>query len=289
MFVVAGVTGNTGKIVADTLLAAGRKVRVVVRNASKGEAWAAKGAEVALADLEDAAALTAALKGAEGAYLLIPPNMTSADFPAEQDRKTDAFVAALSKAGVGHVVFLSSVGAHLPSGTGPILGVRRAEPRLAAVQPNITFLRAGFFQENWGSSLGALGQGIFPVFYKADQPIEQVATADIGRVAAETLLRGPRGREVIELTGPRPRTPREIAAAVSAIAGKPLQLVEAPIEGLVPTFTSFGISPSVAGLFEEMTRTLNAGGLTFEGAPVRGVVETETVLAGMLAGAARAH
>lgn len=283
MFVVAGVSGNTGSVVANQLLAAGRKVRVVVRDAAKGAAWAAKGAEVAVADLADADALTAALTGAEGAYLLVPPNAVAPDFRAYQVQLTDAIVTAVGRAKPGHVVFLSSVGAHLPAGTGPILALHHAEPRLAAVAPNVTFVRAGFFMENWGGSLGALSQGVFPSFYTLDRPIEHVATADIGRVAAEALLAGPGGRRVIELAGPAAQTPVEVGAVVSDLVGKPIPVVPAPIEAIVPTFTSFGMSASVAGLYEEMTRAMNAGTLTFEGTPVRGTVPVGQVLGGLLA------
>ncbi|MDP2310873.1 MAG: NAD(P)H-binding protein [Pseudomonadota bacterium] len=282
MFVIAGVSGNTGSVVANQLLAAGRKVRVVVRDAAKGEPWAAKGAEVAVADLGDADALAAALAGAEGAWLLLPPNVGAADVPAYQEQLTDAIVTAVGRARPGHVVFLSSVGAHLPSGTGPILALHNAEPRLAAVAPDITFVRPGFFMENWGGSLGALAQGIFPSFYDLDRPIDHVATADIGRVAAEALLAGPKGHRVIELAGPVAQTPVEVGAVVSALVGKAIPVVPAPIEALVPTFVSFGLSASMAGLYEEMTRAMNAGKLVFEGAPVRGIVPVDQVLGRLL-------
>jgi len=234
------------------------------------------------ADLGDAAALTAALAGAEGAYLLVPPNPTAPDFRAYQAGLVDAIVAAIAAAKPGHVVFLSSVGAHLPAGTGPILAMHHAEPRLAAVAPNLTLVRAGFFMENWGGSLGALAQGIFPSFYALDRAIDHVATEDIGRVAAEALLGGPRGRRVVELAGPRAETPVEVAATLSRLVGKDVPAVPAPIEALVPTFTSFGLSPSVAAGYEEMTRTLNAGGLVYEGTPIRGEVPVERVLGKLL-------
>ncbi|HWL85044.1 MAG TPA: NmrA family NAD(P)-binding protein, partial [Polyangiaceae bacterium] len=70
MFVIAGVTGNTGSVVAETLLARGEMVRVIVREAAKGASFAARGAEVAVASLDDSAALSKALAGAKGAYLL---------------------------------------------------------------------------------------------------------------------------------------------------------------------------------------------------------------------------
>ncbi|MDF2694850.1 MAG: hypothetical protein K0S65_3233, partial [Labilithrix sp.] len=112
MFVVAGVTGKTGAVVADTLLAAGKKVRVLVRDAGKGAPWKAKGAEVhVVGSLDDEAAVAAALEGAEGAYLLSPPDTRAKDFLAERRTTLDAIAAAVDRARVPHVVFLSSVGA----------------------------------------------------------------------------------------------------------------------------------------------------------------------------------
>jgi uncharacterized protein YbjT (DUF2867 family) len=74
MFVIAGATGNTGSVVAGTLLAQGKAVTVLVRDARKEESWREKGAHVAAASLEDTQAMAAAFAHAEGAYLLIPPN-----------------------------------------------------------------------------------------------------------------------------------------------------------------------------------------------------------------------
>src|SRR5579863_7705323 len=74
MFVISGVSGHTGAVAANTLLAAGKKVRVIVRDAQKGEAWRARGADVAVASLDDAGALATAIAGADGFYALVPPN-----------------------------------------------------------------------------------------------------------------------------------------------------------------------------------------------------------------------
>ena len=83
MFAVAGVTGQTGRIVADTLLTRGHDVRVIVRDAVKGAPWQARGAEVAVAALDDEPALTRALTGVQGAYLLTPPDAVSPGLPRE--------------------------------------------------------------------------------------------------------------------------------------------------------------------------------------------------------------
>src|SRR5262245_12986373 len=111
MFVIAGVSGHTGSVVASTLLDAGKKVRVIVRDAAKGKPWQARGAEVAVASLEDPAALGQALRGADGVYALIPPDYVADDPRAAQDRVSDAWAQAIAGARPKHVVLLSSIGA----------------------------------------------------------------------------------------------------------------------------------------------------------------------------------
>lgn len=287
MFAVFGVTGNTGKVVAERLLAAGAPVRVVVRDAAKGAAWAAKGAEVAVADLLDRDALTAALRGVRGMYLLLPPNPASDAFVAEQRRKTEAIAEAARAAGVRHLVLLSSVAAQYPAGTGPIATLHTAEAAFAAAVPRRTYVRAAYFLENWGGSLGGLADGVFPSFLNLDTPIDMVATADIGREAADALLAGGAdGTEIVNLaSGPGPLSPRQIGELVSRLAGRPLQIVQGPKEAIVPTFTSYGLSRDVAGLYEEMITTFN--GATSDPWErqhrfVRGSTTAEQVLRGLL-------
>src|SRR5688572_28001037 len=108
MKAIAGVSGNTGSVVADTLLAQGHPVRVIVRDPAKGEPWRARGAEVAIADLDDPAALTRALRGTDGAYLLTPPRYGATDPIAENRAVVASLARAVRDAGVPHVVFLSS-------------------------------------------------------------------------------------------------------------------------------------------------------------------------------------
>src|SRR5262249_26784267 len=80
MYVVAGVSGNGARVTADELVKRGKPVKVVVRDAKKGAAWSARGAEVAVASLDDAAALGKALRGASGFFTLVPPSYTEPDF-----------------------------------------------------------------------------------------------------------------------------------------------------------------------------------------------------------------
>ncbi|MBX3326491.1 MAG: NmrA family NAD(P)-binding protein, partial [Nitrospira sp.] len=97
MFVVIGATGNTGSAVVDTLLSKKQPVRVVVRSADKGAAWKAKGAEVAVASLDDGSALIKAFEGAKGVYLLVPPNYGAEAWLADQRARMDRAAEAVKK------------------------------------------------------------------------------------------------------------------------------------------------------------------------------------------------
>ena len=284
MFVIAGVTGNTGAVVADTLLAAKAPVRVIVRDAAKGAAWQARGAEVAVADLGDKAALTRALAGVAGAYLLVPPRPGSTDPLGENRAVVAALAAAVTAAKVPHVVLLSSVGAHVPAGTGPIQSVHHAEEALAATGAALTAVRASYFQENWGASLGMLDQGVLPTFLPAGLAIPMVATADIGRTAAAALVEGGHGRQAIELAGPREYSSTDVAAALERVAGRPVRVMEAPLDAVVPTFTGFGISKPVAELYREMYEAIARGVVAPApgGRAVRGVVTIDETLRKLL-------
>ncbi|MBE7454960.1 MAG: NmrA family NAD(P)-binding protein [Kofleriaceae bacterium] len=287
MYVITGVTGNTGAVVADTLLTAGKPVRVVVRDAARAAPWRARGAEVAVAALEDTAALTAALRGATGAYLLVPPRLASAD-PAGENRAVVASLAAATRAAaVPHAVLLSSIGAQHPDGTGPIATLHHAEAALAEVTA-LTAVRAAYFMENWGASLGAVAQGALPTFLPRALAIPMIATRDIGTTAAATLVEGPGGerRRVLELAGPRPYSADDVAAAVAAITGQPVAAAEAPLDAVVPTFTRFGVSAAMAALYREMYAAIIAGRVDWEGGAaraVRGPTPLQDVLRTLLA------
>lgn len=287
MYVVTGASGNTGKIVAKRLLAAGKKVRVVVREAAKAAELAAQGAEVVTADLTDAPAFTKALAGATGLYLLSPPDMGAADFLKERAAWLASVVATVKAARVPHVVFLSSISADRASGTGIILSVHEGERLLRDSGVPTTMLRAGYFVENWGAVVSvAKNDGVLPSFIAANQAIPMVSTADIGDTAADLLLEGATAPRIVELSGPRDLTPTDVAQALGKILGKPINVVEPPLDAVVPTFTSFGISPNIAGLYRDMYQGVRDNNVVFQGAPAvarRGktpVEETLRVLAG---------
>jgi len=283
MIVVFGANGNTGKVVASTLLDRGAKVRVVAREASKVAALAARGAEVAIADLFDVPSTAAALRGATGAYFLVPPDGTSSDLVARGRRIVDAFVAALRESPVPHVAVLSSVAAQHSAGTGPIVITHYAETELGKVAGTaFTFVRAAYFIQNILTNVHPMkADGVLPVFGGGENyPFPMVATQDIGRVAAEALLAPPSAHQWIELSGPKEQSMADAAAIASEILGRSVKPLVLPIDAMVPTLTGFGLSANVAGLYREMTEGLAKGLVAFEGkgTALRGTVSLADVL-----------
>jgi len=284
MYLITGATGHTGAVAAETLLSAGKKVRVFVRDAAKASRLAALGAEVVVGDLADAAALGQAARGVEGVYLLSPPDLRAKDFIAERKPLTQAQVNALAKEKVPHVVLLSSLGSEHPTGTGPIVSTHNMEEQLRAAGLNATFVRAGSFIENWAAVIPvAMKDGVLPSFIPGDLASPMVDTRDIGKTVAAALLEGPKGTRVIELGGPQDVTPRQVAAALGKLLGKNVALVEAPLDAVVPTFTSFGISENIASLYREMYQALRDGKIGSAGGEKRrGTISLEDSLKALL-------
>jgi uncharacterized protein YbjT (DUF2867 family) len=266
MFVIAGATGHTGRVVAGTLLAQGKPVTVVARDEAKAQTWREKGAEIAAASLDDPKAMAKALAGAEGAYLLIPPNYQAKDFLQYGSRVGDALAEAVKTSGIRHVVLLSSIGAQHTKGTGPIRNLHHAEAVLGPAARNLTILRAAYFQENWATGVDAArNQGVLHNFLTPDRKIPMIATADIGAIAAECLLSpANHGRRILELAGPEDYSPQDIANAFSGALGKPINLQTHPIDAVVPTLTSMGFPDNLAKLFREMIEGINSGQVAFE-------------------------
>jgi uncharacterized protein YbjT (DUF2867 family) len=263
MHVILGASGNTGHVVAKTLLARGQKVRAVGRNATHLQPLAANGAETFLADLTDASALAKAFHGADSAYVLIPPNHTSPDYRALQDRTADAIADALQRAGVKHIVSLSSFGADKSSGTGPVVGLHNLEQKLNQIaSANVLHLRAGYFMANALPQVAAIrmaGSTVGPL--RGDLKLPLIDTHDIGAAAADALLRLDfQGKQTQELHGQRYLDYSEATSIIGKAIGKPnLGYVHAPNDQVRAAMVQSGMSDNMAGLILEMAAALNAG------------------------------
>lgn len=263
MYAIVGASGNTGKVVAERLLAHGEKVRAIGRDAKRLEPLVQKGAEAYVADVRDEAAMAMAFSGARAAYLMIPPNPGIPNVREDQNHVSDALVAAVQKAGVEFAVLLSSVGADKPDRTGPVLGLRELEQKLNGVtQLRAVYLRAGYFMENLLPQIGIIQAfGVTGGPLRADLPVAMIATRDIGAVAAETLLSlESSGKQTRELLGQRDLTYLEVARVIGKAIGKPglgyMQL--GPVQ-IKPALLQAGMSSNMADLILEMSEALNSG------------------------------
>ena len=263
MFVVLGASGHTGKVVAKNLLAAKQNVRVVARSADHLKSLVAAGAEPFIGDATSGSVLTNAFKGADSAYVLVPPNVTSNDYRPLQDQVSDAIATAVQNAGLKNVVSLSSIGADKPSGTGPVVGLHNLEQKLNRIDGlNVLHLRAGYFMENTLPQVGvirAMGMVAGPI--RPDLKLPMIASRDIGAAAANALLRGGfRGKQAKELHGQRDLTYAEVASIIGKAIGKPsLGYVQPPDEQIRGAFTQMGMSVNMADLILEMADALNSG------------------------------
>ncbi|WP_440070274.1 NmrA family NAD(P)-binding protein [Streptosporangium sp. OZ121] len=266
MYAITGVTGHVGGAAARDLLAKGEPVRAVVRDAARSADWIGAGAEVSVADFGDRAALAEAFRGCRGAFVLLPTDPVAADADVYHRRLADSIAGAVLDSGVPHVVMLSSIGAELAEGTGPIRWLHHMENRLRETGVLLTAIRSSHFQEKVETVLGAaLGAGVYPVFgASADVPVPMVATRDIGRVVAESLTAPATAGEIIDLDGHQ-YSERQVAEELAAVLGRPLTVVTIPQPAWVGTMVEAGVPPQLAeelaGLYDaEQRGILQPGG-----------------------------
>jgi uncharacterized protein YbjT (DUF2867 family) len=258
-----GASGNTGHIVANNLLTRGQKIRVIGRNSAHLQPLTSKGAEAFIADVTDASALAKAFHGADAAYVMIPPNPTNKDPLSYSNRVSDVIAAAVQSAGTKNVVALSSIGAELASGTGPVVGLHSLEEKLKQINnTNVLFLRCGYFMENTLPQVNAIRQmGVVAGPLRPDLKVPMIATRDIGAVAADILLHPTiHGKETRELLGQRDLSYSEVAATIGKAIGKTdLNYVHLRDDQFRGVLVQMGKSESMASLLLEMTQALNSG------------------------------
>ena len=263
MLVITGATGKTGSKLAEILLEKGQKVRVIGRDAGKLKMFTARGAEAAVGDLADTAFLAKAFRGADAVYALIPPNFSAADFRAYQKKIGESIVAAIKDSGVTYVVNLSSQGAHLTEGTGPVVGLHDQEERLNRLEGvNVLHLRPTYFMENLLMNIDMIRKmNIMGSAVQGDIQFAIIAARDIAAYAAGRLVkRDFTGKSVVDLLGQRDLSLNEVAAIIGKKLGKPeLKYVAFPYEDAEKGMVAMGLTPDLSRLYVELGRALNNG------------------------------
>lgn len=270
MNVLLGANGNITSRVAAALLDKGLPVRVIGRNPAALDALRRRGAEVAIGDARDAAFLSRAFAGARAVYAMIPPAYDAPDMRRSQAAFGVAIATALASSGVRRVVNLSSVGAELPSGTGPIAGLHEQEQRLNAVASlDLLHLRPGYFMENLLHAAGSIAaQGVYASLEAPDVPVPMVAARDIAAVVAREL-QGLGASGVLHLHAPRHYTFQEVARSLGRAIGQPdLRYVQAEPAQARLAMRQARLSADVVDRMEEMARWLSASARTTLPGPV---------------------
>lgn len=284
MYAITGITGQVGSGLGNHLLEAGLPVRAVVRDAAKGAAWAERGADVALADMNDAAALTRAFDGAEAVFVLLPPTFDPTEGFPEARRSIAALREALAAAKPSRVVVLSTVGAQAaqPNLLNQ-LGIMERE--LGTLDLPLCFLRAAWFIENslWDVAAARDADSIPSFLQPLERKVPMVACADISAVAAELLQPQWSGRRVVELEGPARISPADIAASFGRLLGHDVSAYAVPRERWAGLFTAQGMSSPTPRM--RMLDGFNEGWIEFENGQQgsrKGMVTLDHAIAALL-------
>ena len=229
------------------------------RDARRLQRFADKGAEVFIADWSDAAALAKAFNRAHAAYLMLPP----AKSREHQEQESAAIAQAVKESGIRYAVHLSSYGAQVPEGTGPVAGLHSSEEKLNAINDlNVLHLRAAYFMENNLKSIGMIhGMGVLGNALLRDVKLPMIATPDVGDYAAQRLLHLDfSGKQARELLGERDLSMSEATAVIGRAIGKPdLEYKQLPYGLVEQALTQMGIPPKASAMYVEMYKAINTG------------------------------
>jgi uncharacterized protein YbjT (DUF2867 family) len=261
MFAVTGINGKVGAAVARSLLSADQPVRAVVRDRSRGAPWAQLGCDIAVADLSDTEALTAAFAGTAGVFAMVPPVFDPAPGFPEAMGFINPLSAALARAKPARVVALSTVGADAPQPN--LLNVLgRMEEVFGTLPVPVTFLRAAWFMENAAWDIDSAKSGLIQSYLQPlDRAVPMISTDDVGRAAAELLQERWEGKRVVELESPQRVSPNALAAAFAKALGTPVRAEVVPREQWERIFRAQGMKNPTPRI--QMIDGFNAGWIDF--------------------------
>ncbi|HKP30117.1 MAG TPA: NmrA family NAD(P)-binding protein [Gemmatimonadales bacterium] len=283
-FVVCGATGRTGSAATRELLNRGHRVTAIVRDPGRAARLKAAGVRLASGSLADPEVISAALRGGDALFALLPEDPLAADFHAPRTAITEALVTAVKESGVPHVVLLSAIAASLPSGNGPAKDLHQLENALAETGTVLTTLRACWMQENVGAVVKpARAAGIYPNFmFSADAAFPTIASRDIGAFVADVITDHPRS-ETIDLLGPA-YSARQVAQTLGKVLGKPLRIVDIPAQAQVSMLMQAGVSQSFAEAVAELYACFGTGRVKPRGdRQLAGTTPLETTITELLA------
>jgi uncharacterized protein YbjT (DUF2867 family) len=260
-YVITGSTGHISKPLSEQLIKAGHQVTIISSNQDKVKEIEGLGAKASIGSVEDVAFLTKTFTGADAVYTMVPPKWDAKNWKEEIHSIGKNYATAIKAAGVKKVVNLSSVGAHMPKGCGPVSGIHFVEKELNALGGvDVLHLRPAYFYYNLLGNIGMIKHmGIIGGNY-GDVTIPMVHPNDIAAVAAEELLKFDfKGKSIRYIAGDEPNT-NEIAKVLGDAIGKPdLQWVKFKDEDTLNGMLQAGLSQEVAENYVEMGTAVASG------------------------------
>lgn len=261
-FVVTGSMGNVSKPLTEKLVAAGHSVTVVSSKADKISQIEALGAQAAIGSVEDVAFLSSTFTGADAVYVMVPPNMGASNWKKYIAKIGENYAEAIQSSGVKNVVTLSSIGAHMPEGCGPVSGLFFVEKALNELKGvNVKHLRPGFFFPNLFSQIGMVkNMEIMGGNYGVNAQMVFSHPSDIADAAAEELLSLDfKGKSVRYITSDEKST-NEVASILGKAIGKPeIPWVNFKDEDTMGGMLQAGVPEEVAKNYTEMGAAMRSG------------------------------
>jgi uncharacterized protein YbjT (DUF2867 family) len=251
--IISGSLGNIGKPLTAQLVKSGHDVTVISSTADRKDAIENLGAKAAIGSVSDVDFLSKTFTGADALFAMTPPNMGGVNIIKNTTDAGAAFAKAIQETKIKRVVMLSSIGADLPTGNGPIAGLYNIEKIYEKLDVSITFLRAGYFYFNFFNDIPMIkGAGIMGANFPASNSIPLVHPEDIAAAAAEELQKTQEGKNIRYIISDV-KTPSEIVKAFGSAIDKPeLPWIEFTDEQYFGGMTQAGVPEEMAGLYTEM-------------------------------------
>ena len=279
---ITGSIGNIGKPLAKQLIASGHEVTIVSSSEDRKKEITAMGATAAIGTVSDQAFLVQAFAGADAVYSMTPPNMGGQNVVINTSEAGKTLAAAVQQSGVKRVVMLSSIGAELASGTGPIAGIHPIEQYFNELEGvAVTILRAGYFYTNFYNDVPLIkGMGIIGSNFSGDTILPLAHPRDIANaIATELTITNAKSKDLQYVISDY-RSAADVAKAIGTAIGKPeLPWIEFTDEQLLEGMVQAGLPAEIAALYVGMGNALGEGKLQKDflaaGAPVHGSISLE--------------
>ncbi|MCF8449174.1 MAG: NAD(P)H-binding protein [Taibaiella sp.] len=261
-YVITGSIGHISKPLAQQLIHAGHEVTIVSSNPARTGAIEALGAKAAIGSVADTAFLTNTFTGADAVYTMVPPTWEAANWKEHIHGIGRNYANAIKASGVKKVVNLSSIGAHMPDGCGPVSGLYGVESELDKLEGvDVLHLRPGYFYHNLLANIGMIKHmGIIGGNFGENTRMVLAHPNDIAVAAAEELLHPAFTGKTARYIASDERTTTDIAKVLGNAIGKPeLPWVNFKNEDALGGMLQAGLSQEVAANYVEMGAAMASG------------------------------